>query len=289
MTAVRVSPGSADERPPIWPPSQGSMSSVRAHPRAAGPGERGAWPRWSVRAHAGNAPSGPPSSALRRALRSPRPVRAPRPVIVCWALGLAIGASAIGDVAAGSSAARHGGGLSLATLPHYLVSAAGAGARDLRINGVYGSGHDGSWQFVAHLSWRTADGQLTSAAVDLPQQLGAPGAATADTDLTGSRLTDEQRIGWTAPELERALDTTGGVDDAPVALVELQTSDAGSTLTACRSLSAPDSSGESVGAPLAATCSDQGGDRFRRYADALHDVPDGGALSVQRDGHLLTP
>ncbi len=195
-----------------------------------------------------------------------------------------MGAGAIGyDTAASGGSTLRGGGLSPLTLPRYLLAAAGTGARDVRINGVYGSGQDGVWEFVAHLSWQTSTGQLSSAAFVLPMQLTAPASETTDTALAGRQLADEQRIGWTPQQLQHVLDQTTAIDNAPLALLELQTADAGSELTTCRAGALPTAGGTS---PAACTDHDLA-DHATTFSDQIQDSSDDGPLSVQRLGHLL--
>lgn len=240
---------------------------------------------------AGDRPS--TGNATERVLGpAPRPSRPPRPVIVCWAMAVAAGAALIGVTGAhhlGSSGDGRTVGLAPSTVAGYLTAAAGPDARDVRINGVYGSGHDGAWQFVAHLSWRDAAGRLQSATTQLPQQTGAN---TPDPSLTGGRLADEQRIGWTPAQLDGALTTDRDLDRAVLASLELQTADTESTLTTCTATAASQSTAtaaEPGGYGVPSACAAQLLDGSRStFADVLRDSPAGGPLSVQRDGHRIT-
>lgn len=231
----------------------------------------------------------------RGRIPGPRPARPPRPVIACWAFGLAAGAVLIGLTGAHHLTGPGGqtAGLAPSTLARYLQAAAPPGASDVRINGVYGSGHAGAWQFVAHLSWRTPSGQLQSATTQLPQQAGT---STPDPSLAGARLADEQRIGWTPAQLQAALAADPSLDSAVLGSLELQTADADSTLTTCTPIGGPvppvsGAAGDgALGAGQASSCVTQRPDGSRsRFADVLRDSPAGGPLSVQRDGHRITP
>jgi hypothetical protein len=115
-------------------------------------------------------------------------------------------------------------------MPRYLADAAGSGVSDIRVNGVYGSGRHGAWQFVAHLTWRQRDGSVGGGIVSLPQYAGAP---AADSPFTAGRLANEERAGWTLPQLR---DRTTGLPgtDATLALLELEiTPSNDGTLTFC--------------------------------------------------------
>lgn len=224
---------------------------------------------------------------------APRPSRPPRTVVVCWAMAVAAGAALIGLAGAhhlGSSADGRTVGLAPSTVAGYLTAAAGPDASDIRINGVFGSGHDGAWQFVAHLSWRDGAGRLESATTQLPQQAGTH---TPDPSLTAGRLADEQRIGWTPTQLNTALAADRNLDRARLASLELQTADTDSALTTCTAPTAVSQSAATAagpgGAAEPAVCAAQRLDGSRStFADVLRDSPAGGPLSVQRDGHRIT-
>ena len=211
----------------------------------------------------------------------PRQPRPPRAVLAAWAVSSALGATVVAVTAStASSDPAPTGGLAPSTLVHYLIAAAGPGARDLRINGVYGSGQGGAWQFVAHLSWRVASGGLATGETQLPDQAGrtAPGPV-----LTSAQLADEQRIGWTPAQVQAALRADPALDDAALATVELQTTDAGSAATVCASA---ESGRGLISAPARCTTYRRDG-AAATFRDVLRDQPGAGALSVQRDGHLL--
>lgn len=237
---------------------------------------------------------GPPTAGAteRRLGPAPRPSRPPHPVIVCWAMAVAAGAALIGLAGAhhlGASGAGRTVGLAPSTVAGYLTAAAGADARDVRINGLYGSGHDGAWQFVAHLSWRDSAGRLESATTQLPQQAGTN---TLDPSLAGPRLADEQRIGWTPAQLGTALAVDRDLDRAGLASLELQTADTESTLTTCTATAVSQSAAtvaDPGGSAVPSGCVTQRLDGSRSaFGDVLRDSPAGGPLSVQRDGHRIT-
>ncbi|GAC1442374.1 MAG: hypothetical protein NVSMB55_12900 [Mycobacteriales bacterium] len=162
-------------------------------------------------------------------------------------------------------------GLTPATLPSYLARGVGPTARDVRVNGVYGSGRDGAWQFVAHLTWRTSAGVVTGGVLTLPQQAGGP---AADSPVPADRLVDEQARGWTLTELGRETAVVGPVDAAAALLeLEIPTSDDG-TVTFC----AADGGGR-------ASCSSRGRAGVARSFSARVEVNAAdGALSVRRSG-----
>lgn len=234
----------------------------------------------------------PPTSAGRVLGPAPRPSRPPRPVVACWVLAVAAGGALIGITGAHHLSKSGQGstvGLAPSTVASYLTAAAGPDAREVRINGVYGSGHDGAWQFVAHLTWRDPAGRLESATTQLPEQAGIH---TPDPSLTGSRLTDEQRIGWTPAQLDAALAADPNLDRAPLASLELQTADTDAALTTCTASTASHAGTAAVPASASgvpAGCVTQRRDGTRnRFTDTLRDSPAGGPLSVQRDGHRIT-
>ena len=145
----------------------------------------------------------------------------------CWAASVLVGGVV---VALGPPPRMTPLGLTPATLPDYLARAVGPDARDLRINGVYGSGREGAWQFVAHLTWRSSGGNVTGGVVRLPQ--GAGGQA-GESPVSPDQLVDEQARGWTLAQLRRDTERLGRVD-ATAALLELEIpiTNAG-TLTFC--------------------------------------------------------
>ncbi len=141
-------------------------------------------------------------------------------------------------------------------------------AVDPRISGAYGSGHHGSWQFTAYLTWRTPSGQVRGGRVDLPA-----GGASAPWDLPSvdDKLRLEHDIGWTLPRIER--DARQLTDPAaPLALLELEIPSSGvATLTTC---SARTTTGEG-------RCTQQtDGTAPSTFTSQLLDEPSLGALAV---------
>lgn len=204
-------------------------------------------------------------------------------VVACWVVSVLAGGAAVA-VTAAHRAGRTlppTTGLAPSTLAHYLTAAAGPDAHDLRINGIYGSGSSGAWQFVAHLSWLDSTGTLESATTDFPQQTGT---TTPDPSLSGAQLADEQRIGWTIEELQDAIRNDNGLDNAPLASLELQTTDSESDITTCIS---KDAVASETGAPAACVTRTLDG-ASRPFSDVLTVSPGGGPLSVQRNGHRIT-
>lgn len=152
-----------------------------------------------------------------------------------------------------------------------LLSAVPLDGTDPRISGVYGSGHHGTWQFTAFITWRTSSGDVQGGRVDLPTD---DGHATSPTDLgyDDDRLHREHDIGWTS---QRLGDTLGQVpaEDA-LAMLELQIPDSGTaTFTACAARNTVEP----------ATCeSATDGQAPQRVRSALIDQPGNGAIAVQR-------
>lgn len=200
---------------------------------------------------------------------TPRPVRPPTLVAGCWALSVVSGAAllAVGPAAPRPEPAE----LSPYSLAAYLTRVAGPDARQVRVNGVYGSGHDGAWQFTAHLSWREADGTVRGGTTELPQLAGS---AALDSDFDTTRLELEQDIGWTMNELDSALDKLTGVNER-LAMLELEIRPDGTGQVA---------SCHSPAADGAATCGTvrRDGNVGPTSPGRLTDEPLADALSVQR-------
>jgi hypothetical protein len=134
-------------------------------------------------------------------------------------LAAAAGAVAIsGGALVGVPDALRQDGLTARTIARLLSGAVPRGAHDVRVNGVYGSAHSGTWQFVAHLTWRDADGVVHGGGTELPQNGGQP---PIPSDLSADELTREHRIGWTVPRLRRALRDVE-IGDTDLAMVELE-------------------------------------------------------------------
>jgi hypothetical protein len=200
---------------------------------------------------------------------APRPTRAPALIAGCWSLSVVAGAAllAVGPVAPRPEPAE----LSPYSLAAYLSRVAGTDARDIRVNGVYGSGHGGAWQFTAHLSWFDADGVVRGGTTTLPQLAGSD---PLQSDLDDARLQAEQDIGWSLADLDAALDQLSGVSD-PLAMLELEIlPDGAGDVTSCHS-TAPG---------VAARCRtiSRDGELGPAFADELTDSPLADALSVQR-------
>lgn len=223
-----------------------------------------------------------------RQLRAPSP---PVGVRAAWAAGLIAGAAAL-TLGAGSSvftpAAEtsatgtsgqqqpdapstpgplepQADGLLPSTLSAALQSVLPPGAQGARVSGAYGSGHRGSWQFTAYLTWTDADGAPAGGRVDLPAQ-GA--AAPSDTGLSPQRLRDEQAVGWTFTQLDRA--STQVDQQARLAMLELQISPDGTTsYVTCAASASP-----------AGSCTTTDGKTTTAFAGQLFDDPASGALAV---------
>lgn len=203
----------------------------------------------------------------------PRPVRPP-------ARMLAVAASVVtlsGASVVGVPDALRSDGLTARTIARLLVAAAPDNATDIRVNNVYGSAHEGTWQFIAHLTWRGTDGSVHGGATELPQNGGQP---PLPSDLSQDRLEQEHRIGWTVSRVRNAL---SGVDigDASLAMLELAiVPDKAAIVVVC---AADDVS-------VAATCTerDHRGHVTRRFTEQLVDVPGWDAISIQRESARIT-
>ncbi|HEV2889178.1 MAG TPA: hypothetical protein VGX28_02280 [Frankiaceae bacterium] len=168
-------------------------------------------------------------------------------------------------------------GLTARTVARLLADAVPDDAEDVRVNGVYGSAHEGTWQFVAHLTWRGPDGAVHGGGTELPQNGGQP---PLPSELSQERLDEEHRIGWTMATLHRALRDIdiGGADLAMLELAIRPGVDA--TVVVC----AADSRG------VAAECTerDHRGRVVRRFAERLIVHPGWDAVSVQRESAPVT-
>lgn len=203
----------------------------------------------------------------------PRPVRPPtRMLAVAASVVTLSGASVVGV-----PDALRSDGLTARTIARLLVAAAPDDAADIRVNNVYGSAHEGTWQFIAHLTWRGTDGSVHGGATELPQNGGQP---PIPSELTQDRLEQEHRIGWTVSRVRSALRDVD-IGDADLAMLELAiVLDKAATVVVCAA--------DDVG--VAATCTerDDRGHVTRRFTEQLVDVPGWDAISVQRESARIT-
>jgi hypothetical protein len=203
---------------------------------------------------------------------APRPVGPPiRMLGVAAGVVLISGAALVGvpDAAAPS-------GLTAQTVAHALADAAPSNVNDLRVNGIYGSAHEGTWQFVAHMTWRSADGEVHGGATELPQN---GGQAPVKSELTPDQLDGEQQMGWTIDQLDHALRDVNVA--GALAMVDLEiTAEHGATLIACAAPSTDVTAG--------CTAYDAGGRVIQRFNDHLLDAPELEAASVQRSSAPIT-
>jgi hypothetical protein len=168
-------------------------------------------------------------------------------------------------------------GLAAQTVDRYLADAVPPNVHDVRVNGVYGSAHKGTWQFVAHMTWRGADGAIHGGSTELPQN---GGQALVPTELAQSQLETEEHMGWTFDQLAHALRHVD-LDGATLAMVNLEITAAHrATLVAC---SGP-------AAEVTARCAeyDASGEVRRHFADRLLDEPALNGISVQRASAPVT-
>ena len=200
--------------------------------------------------------------------RTPRPSRR-----------LALGSAAVSSVcglvllvAGPTTSAPPLRGLVPATVVDHALRELPIDARNVRFNGLYGSGHAGVWEFVAHLTWRDSTGALQGGRVHLPETAGQH---PLETEFDVARLQHEERISWAPGDIARTLRRIEEVD-APLALVEF-VPDYGvrpAPVVACRAERAGPSRCVSY----------QRGDPPAEFGDELFEVPYGRALSVQRRG-----
>jgi hypothetical protein len=188
-----------------------------------------------------------------------RPVRPPERL-----LGLAFGVVAVSGAAlvAVPSTGSADAGLSPRTVARHLAAAAPRAARDVRISGVYGSGHRGTWQFTGFLTWRDPSGTIQGGSTELPQHGGQP---AIDLTFTAERLSSEHALGLTASGIQRAL---SGVDhlDFELAMVELAITADGMTAVSCTA--------ESTETDAACIEYDRSGRPRRRMATGCSKRPD---------------
>lgn len=161
-------------------------------------------------------------------------------------------------------------GLSPRTVARYVAEAAPPGATDVRINNVYGSGHGGTWQFVASLTWRDGNGTIVAGSTELPQNGGQP---TLDLSLTAERVAAEHAHGWTQRQVDRAFSKLAGLD-ADLAMVELAIVEGTASITACH--------GSNEGEDAECTRRAPDGAVADRFTDRLRNRSGLDALSVQR-------
>jgi len=206
---------------------------------------------------------------------NPRPSQAPRGLRASWALSVIAGASLL---LVGPHPPRpEAQTLGPSSVTTFLRSLAGSDAHDIRVNGLYGSGHRGAWQFTAHLTWHTANGDVAGGTTTLPQLAGQP---PLDTVFSADRLSAEEQLGWPLSTLDAALDKVSH-PDATLAVIDLEIPLHGpARLIAC-----------SANHGTHATCEtrDRSGRRRKVTTDELLDQPWLDAASVQRLSAPLLP
>jgi len=204
---------------------------------------------------------------------APRPVAPPTRMFSVVASAVAISGAAL----VGVPDAALPSGLTAQTVARSLADAVPPNVHDVRVNGVYGSAHKGTWQFVAHMTWRGADGAIHGGSTELPQN---GGQALVPTELTQGQLDSEEHMGWTIDRLDHALRHVD-VDGAALAMVDLEiTAEQGPKLIAC---SAP-----AAGATARCVEYDSSGVVSRHFADQLLDEPALNGISVQRTSAPVT-
>lgn len=192
----------------------------------------------------------------------------PRAIAMTWALSALFGGIAVGVAAARPEPQPRT--LSPRTVARYLAQIAPAARDDVRVNGIYGSGHAGAWQFVAHVTWRTADGTIDGGVTNLPILAGEP-PWTSPVDP--STFPHEHEIGWTLDQVAAVFARTENTDD-DLAMVELEVTATRDSVIACHAASA-DHLGHCAER-------DRNGARLRQFDSRLSDDPLGQAMAVQR-------
>lgn len=197
---------------------------------------------------------------------APRPVRPPARILAAAAGVVALS----GGTLVGIPDVLREDGLTARTIAHLLTGAAPPDVHDVRVNGVYGSAHKGTWQFVASLTWRTADGTIGGGTTELPQH---GGQLPIPSEFGAERLEHEHRIGWSIPRLRHAMRHID-IGNEPLAMTELAITDEQPRVLAC----------SAARTEAAGSCTeyDANGDVTRRFADQLIDVYGLDAVSVQR-------
>lgn len=202
---------------------------------------------------------------MRPAARRPG---VPRGVVAVWALSVLVGGTTVGYAATRPEPQPRT--LSPHTVVRYLTDLVPAARDDVRVNGVYGSGHSGAWQFVAHVTWREPDGTINGGVTNLPILAGS---APWDSPIDAARFPHEHEMGWTLDQLTLVFRHVGDVD-ADVAMVELEVSAARDTVIACHR-GRSDPSGH-------CTELDRAGRRLRQFDQRLTDNPLRQATAVER-------
>lgn len=195
-----------------------------------------------------------------------RPASPPRAVVGCWAISVAAG---VFLVATPWSLDREPSALSPYSVAAYLTRVAPAGARDVRVNGLYGSGHGGAWQFVAHVTWRDSSGEIAGGTTNLPILAGGSALASA---FDVERLKQEHTIGWSVEAIDSVLDTFDDVD-ASLALIEFEPTGHDAVITQCAATRSGTGSCQTLGRNARV---------LSRASAELTDDPLAGPLAVQR-------
>ena len=197
---------------------------------------------------------------------APRPVSPPKAVVGCWAVSVAAG---VYLVITPTGSTREPSALSPYSVAAYLREVAPDDARDVRVNGLYGSGHGGAWQFIAHLTWREPEGEIAGGTTNLPILAGGN---SIQSSFDAERLDHEHAIAWSLDDLDSVLDSFDDVD-APLAMVEFEPTGTSAVITHC---------GGDRTEPAACEVRQRDGDVVSRERIELTDEPLQGPLAVQR-------
>ncbi|MDT4922642.1 MAG: hypothetical protein QOG01_355 [Pseudonocardiales bacterium] len=185
-----------------------------------------------------------------------------------WALSALLGGIAVGVAAARPEPQPRT--LSPRTVARYLADLVPAERDDVRVNGIYGSGHMGAWQFVAHVTWHTADGTIDGGVTNLPILASEPPWASP---VDPSTFPHEHEVGWTLDQVAAVFARAEDTDDY-LAMVELEITSTRDSVIACHAARA-----DQVG-----HCAERerNGHPLRQFDATLTDDPLGQATAVQR-------
>lgn len=192
----------------------------------------------------------------------------PRAVVAIWAVSVALGGLTVGVAAARPEPQPRT--LGPRTVVRYLAELVPAQRDGVRVNGIYGSGHSGAWQFVAHVTWRAADGTIDGGVTNLPILAGEPPWVSP---IDRSRFDREHAMGWTFDELAAVLARVDHID-ADLTMVELEVTAIRDSVIACHGRRS-DMLGRCVER-------DRRGREVRTFDAHLTDNPLGQATAVQR-------
>lgn len=163
-------------------------------------------------------------------------------------------------------------GLLPSTLASALRAVVPPGSRDPRVSGAYGSGHRGSWQFTAYLTWIDQTGTVAGGRVDLPAAGDSP---PLDLRLDNERVRSEHQIGLTLTQLDGQARRADAA--ARLAMLELSIEDPGAASFTTCSINAGSATG---GAGSCTSSDDPNSTKASTFPSVLTDRPEAGPLAV---------